>query len=127
MDTPKLNTSEGLYEEQLTRDVEANLVLPTDLKQMDPYKAPPKYLKDAFKKFHSLKTFETPNLDIVDFHHEPDGDKLPGDCYDQVFNNFLRLPYSPGVKEPVKKCNIIDIPGRNIPLLISQNAFVQIQ
>jgi hypothetical protein len=127
MDIPKLNTSEGLHEEQLTGDAEAHLVLSTDLNQIDPYKAPPKYLKDAFKKFHFLKTFESPNLDIVDFRHEPDGDKLPGDRYDQVFNNFLRLPSSPGVKETVEKCNIIDIPGRNIPFLISRNAFVQIQ
>ena len=127
MDIPKLNTSEGLHVEQLTGDVKANFVFPMDLKQMDPYKAPPKYLKDAFKKFHSLKTFESPKLDIVDFHHEPDGDKLPGDRYDQVFNNFLRLPSSPGVKESVKKCNVIGIPGRNIPFLVSGNAFVQIQ
>jgi hypothetical protein len=98
------------------------------MEALDPYKAPPKYLKDTFKEFHSLKKFEE-NPNIIDFSH-PQSDKgcteLPADHYDLVFKNFLQLPSLP--EEVLKKYDITDIPGTKIPLLYChQNLFVQIQ
>jgi hypothetical protein len=80
------------------------------MEALDPYKAPPKCLKDAYKRFHSLKVIEgTP--EIIDFTCcEPKEAcvEMPRGHYDEVFSNFLQSAYSG--KEAVKRYNT-GIPG----------------